>query len=75
MLLIDDDVINKSIPVILCGEEDVEGAHGATIGKLDEELLLYMKSRGIPEKEIYEIMAKARIEELRIVSLCPQALC
>jgi sufB/sufD family protein len=64
VLLIDDDVINKSIPVILCGEEDVEGAHGATIGKLDEELLLYMKSRGIPEKEIYEIMAKARIEEL-----------
>lgn len=64
VLLIDDDVINKSIPVILCGEEDVEGAHGATIGKLDDELLFYMKSRGISEKEIYEIMAKARIEEL-----------
>ena len=64
VLLIDDDVINKSIPVILCAEEDVEGAHGATIGRLDEEILFYMKSRGIPEEEIYEIMANARIEEL-----------
>lgn len=64
VLLIDDDVINKSIPVILCAEEDVEGAHGASIGRLDDEILLYMKSRGIPEEEIYKIMAKARIEEL-----------
>ena len=43
VLLIDDDVINKSIPVILCAEEDVEGAHGASIGRLDDEILLYMK--------------------------------
>lgn len=64
VLLIDDEVVNKSIPVILCGEEDVEGAHGATIGKLDEELLFYMQSRGISEEEIYEIMAKARIREV-----------
>lgn len=64
VLLIDDDVINKSIPVILCAEEDVEGAHGASIGRLDDEILFYMKSRGISEKEIYEIMARARIEEL-----------
>lgn len=64
VLLIDDDVINKSIPVILCAEEDVEGAHGASIGRLDDEILLYMQSRGIPEREINEIMAKARIEEL-----------
>ncbi|MDO4789050.1 MAG: SufD family Fe-S cluster assembly protein [Johnsonella sp.] len=64
VLLIDDEVVNKSIPVILCGEEDVEGAHGATIGRLDEDLLFYMQTRGISEEEIYEIMAKARIREV-----------
>ncbi len=64
VLLIDDDVINKSIPIILCSEEDVEGAHGASIGKLDEEILFYMQSRGIEEKKIYKIIAKARVEEL-----------
>ena len=30
----DDDVVNQTIPLILCAEEDVEGNHGATIGKL-----------------------------------------
>lgn len=64
VLLLDDDVHNKSIPLILCGEEDVEGAHGASIGKLDEDLLFYMQSRGIGEAEIYELMAKARIQEI-----------
>lgn len=64
VLLVDEGVINKSIPVILCAEEDVEGAHGATIGRLDEELLFYMRAKGIPEHEVYEAVAGARIEEV-----------
>ena len=64
VLLIDEGVVNKTIPIILCAEEDVEGAHGATIGRLDEELMFYMKARGFSEKVIYELMARARIEEV-----------
>ena len=64
VLLIDEGVVNKTIPIILCAEEDVEGAHGATIGRLDEELMFYMKARGFSEKAIYELMARARIEEV-----------
>ena len=40
VLLLGDDVINQTIPLILCAEEDVEGNHGAAIGELDEELSL-----------------------------------
>lgn len=61
VLLLDDHVVNQTIPLILCAEEDVEGNHGATIGKLDEEDLFYMQSRGLTEEEIYRMMAKARI--------------
>ena len=64
ILLIDDDVVNQTIPLILCDEEDVEGNHGATIGKLDEELLFYMQSRGLPVDTIYEMMASAHVEAL-----------
>ena len=39
VLLMDDDVVNKTIPLILCDEEDVEGDHGATIGRLDQDIL------------------------------------
>lgn len=64
ILLMDDTVVNQTIPLILCDEEDVEGNHGATIGKLDDELLFYMQSRGIPQESIYEMMADARVEAL-----------
>ncbi len=62
VLLMDETVSNQTIPVILCAEEDVEGNHGATIGKLPEELMFYLKSRGMSEEAIYEMMAIARIE-------------
>ena len=64
VLLLDSDVENKTIPLILCGEEDVEGAHGATIGRLDETNLFYLTSRGIPEEKVYELVANARMEAL-----------
>ena len=62
VLLMDEEVVNQTIPLILCGEEDVEGAHGASIGRIDEEHLFYLKSRGIPEDEIYQMLAGAKIE-------------
>jgi len=64
VLLMDEAVRNQTIPVILCDEEDVEGSHGASIGKLDEKMMFYMKSRGIPEEGIYEMMAKAKIDSI-----------
>ena len=63
-LLLSDDVINKTMPVILCQEEDVEGRHGATIGQLGEDLLFYMQSRGIDQEEAKRIMIKARLESV-----------
>lgn len=62
VLLIDDTIVNQTIPLILCDEEDVEGSHGATIGRLDEHLLTYMKSRGISEKDAYVLMERAKID-------------
>lgn len=62
VLALDDTVINRSLPVILCGEENVQGNHGATMGKLDDALLFYLESRGISKEDAYEIIAKSRIE-------------
>ena len=45
VLLLGDDVVNKTIPVILCAEENVQGSHGAAIGELDEETLFYFGAR------------------------------
>lgn len=64
VLLIGDEVVNQTIPLILCAEEDVEGNHGASIGKLDESMLFYLGSRGISEEEAERIIAKAKIDAL-----------
>ena len=60
-LLFSPSIINKSVPLILCHEEDVEGDHGATIGRIDEKLLFYRKSRGIDEKAAKQLMTEAYI--------------
>lgn len=64
VLLMDETVENRSLPIILCNEDDVVGNHGATIGRLDEDLLFYMESRGMQKDDVYEMMAKARIDAI-----------
>ena len=61
VLLLSYDVVNKSIPIILCAEEDVEGEHGASIGQMSDDILYYMQSRGIPEDTAYEMMARSGV--------------
>ena len=39
MLLANKGVDNKTVPVILCDEDDVAGNHGATIGHVRDEQL------------------------------------
>ena len=58
------DVENKTVPVILCVEENVEGSHGATIGELDEDTLFYFASRGIDRAAAEAILARAAVERL-----------
>ncbi|MBQ0051424.1 MAG: SufD family Fe-S cluster assembly protein [Treponema sp.] len=68
-LLMSPTAINKSIPMILCDEEDVAGTHGATLGRLSAEELFYMNSRGISEKEAKKMMSKAKI--ISVANLIP----
>ncbi len=70
VLLMDEGCVCRTIPVILCAEEDVEGNHGASIGRLDEGLMFYLQSRGIDPDAIYEMMARARVEA--VVSRIPE---
>lgn len=66
VLLMDDEVVNRTVPVILCSEEDVEGSHGATIGQIDEDELFYLQSRGIAERDVYEMLAAAKVDAVLV---------
>lgn len=62
VLLLGEDVVNQTIPLILCAEENVQGNHGATIGRLDEELLFYLCSRGMSRDDAAEMITRARLD-------------
>ncbi|MBQ8912941.1 MAG: SufD family Fe-S cluster assembly protein [Lachnospiraceae bacterium] len=64
VLMLGEEVVNKTVPVILCSEENVSGTHGASIGELDEETLFYFESRGIDKEKAENIMARASVERL-----------
>lgn len=59
VLLVNDDVRNKSIPVIACDEDDVQGNHGATIGHVNPSQLEYMQTRGLTVPQIENLLTSA----------------
>ncbi len=50
-LLFSNTAISKSLPMLLCHEEDVSGTHSVSTGKVDEDKLFYLTSKGIDEEE------------------------
>ncbi len=69
VLLLDPSVTNKTVPVILTEEEDVDGRHGATIGNLSEEILFYLGTRGIGKDAAEMLMTRGRL--LSVANLIP----
>lgn len=44
--------------------DDVKCSHGATTGRLDDEAMFYLRSRGIPEKEARSLLIQAFVNEV-----------
>lgn len=61
VLLLSPDIVNRSMPVILCEEEDIEGSHGATIGQLADDMLFYLETRGVDRRAAEEMMVRASL--------------
>lgn len=61
-LMFSDNARNLSAPLILCGEESVEGSHAAAIGRMDETKLYYLRSRGLSEADAKRLMVAAQME-------------
>lgn len=59
VILLDPTVKSDAIPLLLCDEDDVEGNHAASAGKIDEDKLFYLMSRGFSEKEAKKLIVEA----------------
>lgn len=67
VLLVDERVENKTIPVILCDEDDVAGNHGATIGHVRPSQLFYLGCRGLSPEAAEGLFATATLEETALL--------
>lgn len=64
VILLSDSVKTDSIPLLLCGEDDVSGAHAASVGKINEEKLFYLMSRGFNEKEAKKVIIEGEFSNI-----------
>lgn len=60
VLLFSPTARNRTVPLILCAEEDVEGQHAATVGKIDKDKLFYLQSRGLSELDAKKLLLDAK---------------
>lgn len=70
-VLLSDSCISRSLPMLLCHEESVIGAHGESSGKVDAEKLFYLMSRGFSEKESEKLIITGNF--LKIINEIPDS--
>jgi Fe-S cluster assembly protein SufD len=62
-LLLSEKAESDNKPELEIFADDVQCGHGATSGRLDENLLFYLKARGIPAKQAEALLIQAFVGE------------
>lgn len=70
--ILGNGVVNKTMPVILCDEDNVAGNHGATIGSVSPEQIEYLQARGLSRHKAELLFVRALFEDAIIHA--PEAL-
>lgn len=63
-ILLSENAVADAIPNLEIRNNDVRCSHGATIGRVDDEQLFYLTSRGIDEEQAVKMLVKGFFEPL-----------
>lgn len=72
IIVFDPESDGKCEPILIIDESDITASHAATVGKLNEDHLFYLLSRGIEEKKAKRLMTMGYLKP--IISHFPEAL-
>ena len=61
-VIMDDDSIVTANPILLIDEFDCFANHGAAIGKINDEDLFYLMSRGLTKNEAFTLMLQGMVK-------------
>ncbi|MBQ6154366.1 SufD family Fe-S cluster assembly protein [bacterium] len=53
-----------SAPLVLCQEDEVTGTHSVSAGLIDESMVQYLKTRGLNEQIIKQMIVRERIQKI-----------
>lgn len=68
-LLLSRDAAMNAKPELEIYADDVQCAHGSTVGELSKDALFYLRSRGIPEAEARRLLVLAFLDD--VIALAP----
>lgn len=83
-MILSPKVKSKAVPLLLCHEDDVSGEHAAASGKIDEDKLFYLMTRGLNYNEARRVVIEGsfnpiidkiekeevKVEILRVIKEC-----
>ena len=59
VIILSSGTRNRSVPLMLAEEDEVDGHHAVSIGRLDEEKIFYLMSRGLDESQAQRLIVEA----------------
>ena len=59
VIILSDGTRNRSVPLMLSHEDEVDGHHAVSVGRLDEEKIFYLMSRGLNKAEAERLIVEA----------------
>ena len=65
VLLFDDAKMGDDTPALEILEPDVKAGHAATIGKVDEQMLFYLMTRGFSRKQAEGLLVEGFVKPIR----------
>ncbi len=63
-LLLSRDAEINTKPVLEINADDVQCSHGTTVGQIDQDMLFYLRARGIPENKALQIICQGFAAEI-----------
>lgn len=64
-MLFDDAKMGDDTPALEILEKNVKAGHAATVGKVDENMMFYLMTRGISRNQAEKILIKGFVEPIR----------
>ena len=59
VIVLSDTVRNRSVPLMLSSEDEVDGHHAVSVGQIDDDKLFYLMSRGLDKLEAEKLIVEA----------------